>query len=140
MACGSWGLLFYYFSGINQRKWICWSKHWLNNFHCVECHFIFTCTIIWTCINLSLFKLHLKFMIVMYFILFYLNLWLNICFLNNFANTRGYPWIPVNMKKIGGYPHNGYPTNIGMGTGQIFIQRVGYEGTSTHTLPARWHP
>jgi len=30
--------------------------------------------------NLSLFKLYLKFMTVMYFILFYLNLWSNICF------------------------------------------------------------
>jgi len=53
--------------------------------------------------KLSLFELYLKFMTVMYFILFYLNLWLNICFLNNFVNTRGYPWIPANMKKIDGY-------------------------------------
>jgi len=35
----------------------------------------------------------------MYFILFYLNLWLNIYFLNNFVNTRGYPWISAGMKK-----------------------------------------
>jgi len=41
-----------------------------KNFHCVERHFIFTFTIIWTCINLSLFVLYLKFMTVMYFILF----------------------------------------------------------------------
>ena len=40
------------------------------------------------------------------------------------------------MKKIGGYPHNGYPTNMGTDTGQIFIQRVGYEGATTRTLPA----
>jgi len=27
---GNWGLLFVYFvyfSGINRRKWVCWSKH-----------------------------------------------------------------------------------------------------------------
>jgi len=42
--------------------------------------------------NLSLFELYLKFMTVMYFILFYLNFWLNIYFLN--------PWVPVDMKKI----------------------------------------
>jgi len=43
---------------------------------------------------------------------FYFNLWLNIYFLNNFVNTRGYQWIPADMKKIGGYP-----TNMGTGTG-----------------------
>ena len=100
--------------------------------------FIFTFTIIWT-INLSLFELYLNYMTVMhfiYFILFYLNLWLNICFLNNFANTRRYPWIPANMKKIGGYPHNGYPRDMSTGTGHIFIQRVEYGRTTTRTLPA----
>jgi len=86
--------------------------------------------------NLSLFELYLKFMIVMYFILFYLNLWLNICFLNNFINTREYPWIPADMKKIGRYPHNGYPTDMDTSTGRIFIQRVGYGGATTPTLPA----
>ena len=40
------------------------------------------------------------------------------------------------MKKIDGYPHNGYPTDMGMGTGQIFIRRVGYGGATTRTLPA----
>jgi len=44
--------------------------------------------IIWTCMDLSLFELYLKFMTVMYFILFYLNLLLNVYFLNNFVNTR----------------------------------------------------
>jgi len=39
------------------------------------------------------------------------------------------------MKKIGGYPHNEYPTDMGTGTRQIFIQRVGYEGATTRTLP-----
>jgi len=76
--------------------------------------------------DLSLFELYLKFMTVMYFILFYLNLLLNIDFLNNFVNTRGYPWIPADMKKIDGYPHNGYPTNMNTSTERIFIQRVGY--------------
>ena len=40
------------------------------------------------------------------------------------------------MKKIGKYPHNGYPTDMGTGTGRIFIQHVGYEEATTHTLPA----
>jgi len=40
------------------------------------------------------------------------------------------------MRKIGGYPHNGYPTDMGTGTGQIFIQQVGYGGATTRTLPA----
>jgi len=35
---------------------------------------MFTFIIIWTFMNLSLFELYLKFMIIMYFILFYLNL------------------------------------------------------------------
>jgi len=92
-------------------------------------------SIIWTCINLSLFELYLKLMTVMYFILFYLNLWLNIYLLNNFVNIRGYPWIPADMKKIDGYPQNGYPTDMGTDTRQIFIQ-VGYGGATTRTLPA----
>jgi len=36
----------------------------------------------------------------------------------------------VDMKKIGGYQHHGYPTDMGTGTGQIFIQRVGYGGAT----------
>jgi len=40
------------------------------------------------------------------------------------------------MKKIGGYPHNGCPTDMSTGTRQIFIQRVGYRGATTRTLPA----
>jgi len=52
-------------------------------------------------------------------------------FLNNFANIRGYLWIPADMKKIGGYP-----TDMGTGTEQIFIQRVEYRGATTRTLPA----
>jgi len=35
------------------------------------------------------------------------------------------------MKKIGGYP-----TDMGTEIGQIFIQQVGYGGTTTRTLPA----
>jgi len=57
-------------------------------------------------------------------------------FLNIFcipAGIRGYPRI---CKKIGEYPHNGYPTNMGTGTRRIFIQRVGYGGATTRTLPA----
>jgi len=45
------------------------------------------------------------------------------------VDTRGY-------EKIDGYPHNGYLTDMGTGTGQIFIQRVGYGGATTRTLPA----
>jgi len=40
------------------------------------------------------------------------------------------------MKKIDGNPHNGYPTDMGTGTGQIFVQRIRYGGTTTRTLPA----
>jgi len=57
-------------------------------------------------------------------------------FLNNFINIRGYLWIPADMKKIGGYLHNGYPTDMGTDTGRIFIKRVGYGGATTRTLPA----
>ena len=97
---------------------------------------IFIFIIIWTCMDLSLFEIYLKFMTMMYSILFYLNLWLNIYSLNNFVNTRGYPWIPADMKKIDGYPHNRYPTDMSTDTGWIFIQRVGYGGATTRTLPA----
>jgi len=72
----------------------------------------------------------------MYFILIYLNLWLNIYFLNNFANTCGYPWIHADMNKIDRYSHNEYSTDMGTSTRQIFIQRVGYGGATTCTLPA----
>ena len=37
-------------------------------------------------------------------------------FFNNFVNTREYLWISADMKKIGDYPHNGYPTNMSTGT------------------------
>ena len=49
-------------------------KTLIKGFHCVERHFIFSFIIIWTCMDLSLFELYLKFMTMMYFILFYLNL------------------------------------------------------------------
>jgi len=39
------------------------------------------------------------------------------------------------MKKIDGYPHNGYLTDINTGTGRIFIQRVRYGRATTRTLP-----
>jgi len=45
------------------------------------------------------------------------------------VDTRGY-------EKMDGYRYNGYPTDMGTGTGQIFIQRVGYKGAITRTLPA----
>ena len=70
-------------------------------------------------------------------ILFYLNLWLNIYFLNNFVNTYKYPWIFADMKKIDGYLHNGYPTDMDTGTKRIFIQRVGCGGATTRTLLVR---
>jgi len=40
----------------------------------------------------------------------------------------------VDMKKIDGYPHN--TRRMDTGTGWIFIQRVGYGGATTRTLPA----
>ena len=99
---------------------LCWTRH-----------FIFTIIIIWICMNLNWFELYLKFMTVMYFILFYFNLWLNICFLNNFVNTHGYPWILTYKKKIGGYPYRygyGYETDI--------YPASKVRGTTTHILPA----
>ena len=39
-------------------------------------------------------------------------------------------------EKISGYPHNGYPTDMSMSTGRIFIQRVGYGRATTRILPA----
>jgi len=38
-------------------------------------------------------------------------------------------------EKIGEYPQNGYPTDMGTGTRRIFIQRIGYGGATTRTLP-----
>ena len=55
---------------------------------------------------------------------------------SDFVNTRRYPWIPVDLKKIGEYPYNGYPMDMGTGTGHIFIQQVGYGGATSRTLPA----
>jgi len=43
--------------------------------------------------------------------------------------------VPVDIKKLCGYPHNGYPTDMDTGTRHIFIQWVGYGGTTTRTLP-----
>jgi len=70
---------------------------------------------------------------VFYFILF--EFMIKYIFLNNFINTRRYPWIFVNMKKIDRYPHNRYPMDMSMGTRRIFIQQVGYKGATTRTLP-----
>jgi len=39
------------------------------------------------------------------------------------------------MKKLDGYPHNGYLTDMDTSTERIFIQRVGYGGATTRTLP-----
>jgi len=51
-----------------------------------------------------------------------------------------YLWIFVNIKKICWYPHNKCITDtykdMGTGTKHIFIQRVGYKGATTRTLPA----
>ena len=40
-------------------------------------------------------------------------------------------------KKLCEYPHNGYPTDMDMGTGRIFNQQVRYEGATTRTIPAQ---
>ena len=37
-------------------------------------------------------------------------------FFNFFVNTLGYPWIPMDIKKLCEYLHNGYPTDMDMGT------------------------
>jgi len=50
-----------------------------------------------------------------------------------------YPRVLVDTreyKKNRRVPHNGYLTNMGTGTGGIFIQRVGYRRTIIRTLPA----
>jgi len=41
-----------------------------------------------------------------------------------FVNTRGYPWIFVYIKKICGFPHNGYPHGYGYGY-EVDIYRTG---------------
>ena len=133
-------LFFLFFLGINWRKWIFFIKTLIKEFSLGWTSFyiyfynyldLYELEFIWT-----LFKIYE----VMYFILFYLNLWLNICFLNNFVNICGYPWIAADIKKIGGYPHNGYPTDMDMGTGQIFIQQVGYGELLHVSYPPCWHP
>ena len=45
------------------------------------------------------------------------------------------PRVLVDIKKLCEYSHNEYPTDMNMGTRQIFIQRVGYMRAITHTLP-----
>ena len=42
----------------------------------------------------------------------------------------------MDIKKLCRYPHNGYPTDMDTCTGQIFIQRVWYEGATTRSIPA----
>ena len=44
----------------------------------------------------------------------------------------------MDVKKLCGYSHNGYPIYMSTGTGtrQIFIQRVGYGGATNRTLAA----
>jgi len=58
-------------------------------------------------------------------IVFYMNLQLKYVakylFLPFFVNTRGYPWISRDIKKLCRYLHNGYLTDMSMGTRQIFI-------------------
>jgi len=72
---------------------------------------------------------------VMYFILFYLNLRLKYIVKYLFIFFCKYLRVAVDIKKLCRYPHNEYPTDMCMGTRQIFIQRVGYEGATTRTLP-----
>ena len=64
-------------------------------------------------------------------IVFYLNLrskyvvkYLFLFFLSILVGIR-------NIKKLCGYLHNGYSTNINMNMRRIFIQRIGYKGTTT---------
>jgi len=100
---------------------LCWTSFYIYFYNYLD---LYELEFIWT-----LFKIYDS-------DVFYLNLWLNICFLNNFVNIREYPWIPVDMKKKGGYPHNEYLTDMGTSTGRIFIQRIRYGEATTRTLPA----
>jgi len=55
-------------------------------------------------------------------IVFYLNLQLKYVVKYLFLFFCKYPWVPVDIKKLCGYPHNGYLTDMDTGTRQIFIQ------------------
>jgi len=88
---------------------LCWTSFYIYFYNYL---YLYELEFIWT-----LFKIYDN--DVFYFILF--EFMIKYLYFNNFVNTRGYPWIPADMKKIGGYPHNGYPTDMGTGTGHIFI-------------------
>jgi len=88
---------------------LCWTPFYIYFYNYLD---LYELEFIWT-----LFKIYDN--DVFYFILF--EFMIKYLFFNNFVNTRGYPWIPADMKKIGGYPHNKYPTDIDMGTKRIFI-------------------
>jgi len=67
-------------------------------------------------------------------IVFYLNLRLKYVVKYFIIFFCKYSQVPVDIKKWWGYPHNGYPTDMSMDTGQIFIQRVAYGEVTTCTL------
>jgi len=68
-------------------------------------------------------------------IVFYLNLRLKNVDKYLFLFFCKYLRVLVDIKKLCGYSHNGYPTDMGTSTGRIFIQRVGYGGATTPTRP-----
>ena len=55
--------------------------------------------------------------------------------LNIYLYFFKYSRVPVNIKKLCGYSHNGYSTDMSTGTRQIFIQRVGYGGPTILPYP-----
>jgi len=69
-------------------------------------------------------------------IVFYLNLWLKYVVKYLFLLFYKYLRVPVDIKKLCGYLHNRYPTDIDTYTKmeQIFIQQIKYRRTTIHTL------
>jgi len=53
------------------------------------------------------------------------NILLNIYIFYFFVNTREYAWISVDIKKLCGYSHNIYPTDINTSTRRIYIYLAG---------------
>jgi len=104
---------------------LCWTSFYIYFYNYLD---LYGLELVW-----NLFKIYGS--DVFYFILF--EFMIKYLFLNNFINTRGYPWISAGMKKIDGYPHNGYPTYMGMGTGDNinFYHYPSYISLAKSSLP-----
>jgi len=70
----------------------------------------------------------------MLYIVFYLNLRLKYVVKYLFLFFYKYLRVPVDIKKLCRYSHNGYPTDINTGIGQIFILQIWYMRTTIHIL------